>query len=340
MVLTVSARRCLLALRATLVPLAALSCGDRTGLLTPLGAEAAGAGSHRSALDAGDDAGDMDALPLIDVARPRDVANQCPNAAATLVYVITTAGDLMTFFPPTATFATIGRIACPAPTGYKPFSMGVDRTGVAYVLFTNQLPISGTEPPGQLFRVSTATAACRATGFVPGQQQFSPTFGMGFSADSQGTGETLYVASNEGAAARTSSSVPLSRLAWIDTGTFALHIVGTFPPNVNRAELTGTGAGDLFAFYAATSASDSVIGQVDKATARVTGQSPLAGVNQGDGWAFAFWGGDFYTFTAPSGTNGPSVVTRFRPNDGSIVQVARTSETVVGAGVSTCAPQQ
>jgi hypothetical protein len=45
--------------------------------------------------------------------------------------------------------------------------------------------------------------------------------------------------------------------------------------------------------------------------------------------------GDFYLFTAPGGS---SIVTRFRPSDGSLVQVATLSQTIVGAGVSTCAP--
>ena len=79
--------------------------------------------------------------------------------------------------------------------------------------------------------------------------------------------------------------------------------------------------------------------QIDKATAKVTNSSTLNGVDQGRGWAFAFWGGNFYTFTAPLQL-GSTVVTRFDPNGGSIVQVAQTSDAIVGAGVSTCAPQQ
>ena len=67
----------------------------------------------------------------------------------------------------------------------------------------------------------------------------------------------------------------------------------------------------------------SAIVQIDKATAQVTNSSTLADVPQGQGWAFAFWGGDFYTFTAPGSA---SVVTRFRPSDGSIVQVARIED--------------
>jgi len=71
-------------------------------------------------------------------------------------------------------------------------------------------------------------------------------------------------------------------------------------------------------------------------SAMVIGQANLMGVPQGNGWAFAFWGGDFYTFTAPSGN---TVVTRYRPSDGSITQVAQMQSIIVGAGVSTCAPQ-
>jgi hypothetical protein len=105
---------------------------------------------------------------------------------------------------------------------------------------------------------------------------------------------------------------------------------------MSRPELTGTGAGDLFAFAAA--GPDSVISQLEKTTAHVSAQTTLKGVAQGSGWAFAFWGGDFYTFTAPTGAS--TVVTRFRPNDGSIAEVARFPVKIVGAGVSTCAPQQ
>lgn len=62
----------------------------------------------------------------------------------------------------------------------------------------------------------------------------------------------------------------------------------------------------------------------------------LPGVTQASGYAFAIWGGDFYLFTAPfDGT----IVTRFRASDGSIVQVATSPQVIVGAGVSTCAPQ-
>ncbi len=214
------------------------------------------------------------------------------------------------------------------PDAPTPFSMAVDRTGIAYVLYSD----------GELFRVSTATAACEATGFEIGQSGFAATFGMGFSQDSTGGGETLYVASGVGATQ--------PQLATINPQTFALRVIGALQPAIRSAELTGTGAGDLFAFYStdgaalcSTNCPDSAIGQIDKATGEVTAQSVLLGIPQagpnGGAWAFAFWGGDFYTFTAPSSG---TIVHRFDPSDGSIVTVAQRSDLIVGAGVSTCAP--
>ncbi len=310
-----------------------VACGDRTGLLLPFETQgqSADAGAASVTLDASEQ---QDTLPPLDVSEPHDVASECPDAGSTLVYVITVSGNLMSFFPPTATFRPIGPIGCPAGRldGGElatPFSMAVDRSGIAYVVYNN----------GELFRVSTATASCRTTSFVSGQNAFSATFGMGFSANTTGTSEVLYVASDE----EEPDSGPLipSRLATIDTTTFTLRVVGALPGFANKAELTGTGAGDLFAFYQPPADSDSFIGQIDKSTARITGQSRLPNIDQGNGWAFAFWGGDFYTFTAPGQLDpNPTVVSRFRPSDGSIVQLTTLGDEIVGAGVSTCAPQQ
>jgi hypothetical protein len=47
-----------------------------------------------------------------------------------------------------------------------------------------------------LFRVSTATAACTSTRFMPGQNGFS-TFGMGFASDFGGPAARLYVSDND-----------------------------------------------------------------------------------------------------------------------------------------------
>lgn len=103
-----------------------------------------------------------------------------------------------------------------------------------------------------------------------------------------------------------------------------------------NGELTGTGDGRLFAFYALRSGS--AIVQIDKQTARPVAETPLPDVVQGNQWGFGFWGGDFYMFTGQRGQG--SDVGRFRPSDGTVTVVARLSEDIVGAGVSTCAPEK
>jgi hypothetical protein len=286
----------------------------------------------------------------IDVIHPPPIACQEAGAAATLIYLITEQSDLYSFYPPSLEFHKIGPIHCPAPMGNTPFSMAVDQSGIAYVVYAAPQLDDGQPGPGngQVFRVSTANATCEPTPLVPGQQGFQ-TFGMGYSQDPTGTGETLYIASDEAP----DSGLP-SRLGYIDTAHgFVVHTIGTFPPQVLSAELTGTGSGDLFAFYSlmptlvGPAPPPSAIVQVDKTNGNTIGLPHMFNIGQGCAWAFAFWGGDFYTFTA-GGMVGSScsplpnsVISRFRPSDGSfIVNYATLGETIVGAGVSTCAPQQ
>jgi hypothetical protein len=306
------------------------ACGSKTGLILPFDEDAsptpieAGADvvHHKDApAPVEEDAAEEDALPPIDVTPPPpDAFTDCPDAGATLVYVITQSNDLFSFYPPTATFTKVGTIACPTPVPSQPFSMAVNHKGIAYIVFQS----------GDLFRVSTLTAACQATGFKKNQGGFATTFGMAFSGDNTPEGETLYVAGD---------GTPPA-LARIDVANgYGLTTVGDFNPAITAAELTGTRAGDLFGFWDPGNNfnPDSAIVQIDKTNAVVTNSTTLPGVEQGNGWAFAFWGGDFYTFTAP---NGGTQVTRFRPSDGSVTLVATSNETVVGAGVSTCAPQE
>ena len=253
--------------------------------------------------------GIADALPPLDVT-PAPAPSDCADAGATLIYVLTTTGALLSFDPPAATFSPIGTIACSAAS--TPNSMAVDHTGLAYVGFHD----------GTIFRVSTRSAACQATSFVASASGFASSFGMGFAATATRWRDALHHRKN--------TFNP--RLASVDTTTFALHVVGFFNPPLQSPELTGSGAGGLFAFAAA--GVDSTISQVDEATANIIGQTTLRGVAQGEGWAFAFWGGDFYTFTASAPTG--STVTRYRPGDGSLARVAAYPQVIVGAGVSTC----
>lgn len=307
------------------------ACGSRTGLFGEEDEDGDLLPDGGRIVDGGRDARfDGDApffpdgpLPPIDAA-PRDAnRTDCPDAEATLVYVVTTENELFSFYPVDGSFKFISKIACPAPPGDTPFSMAVDRKGVAYIEFTDQ----------RIYRVSTATGACIGTTFQPNQQGFG-NFGMGYATNDVGPTETLFLAGTR------DQNMPTSPgLARVDTTNFQLTKVGNFVPDIARAELTGTGDGRLYAFYTKGigNGPPSFIGEIDTNTAAVVAETPFPTVDQGNGWAFAFWGGDFYMFTAPGGG---SDVTRYRPIDNSVTVVATLPTRIVGAGVSTCAPSQ
>jgi hypothetical protein len=323
---------------------AVAACGSRTGLLVSEHQDASVADAPEDVIDSSlpevaeepdvvEEPDVLDAPEEPDNFIPIDAPDECPDAGSTLIYVITSDNELMSFYPPTGSFNTIGTIQCNDPNAMAaPFSMAVSRSGIAYVVFTNG---------GNLYRVSTKTAACQKTPFVPGNGGFPAQFGMGFSADVSDAGpigdggETLYLAGDPGTMIGQAPVI----LGALDTSTFATRTIGQVAPTIYASELTGTGAGQLFGFYLTTAAMGAAagnIGQIDKSTATVTNQVTPPGIDIGGGWAFAFWGGDFYTFTAPNGT---TLVQRYRPSDGSVVTVSSLAGEVVGAGVSTCAPQ-
>jgi hypothetical protein len=336
-------------MKARLLPLAALvgaiaasgalaACGARTGLL--LLPEPVADGSTEG-FDAGVDAAkpgfvSPDApIPPIDAA-PGTVSSDCPDAGDTLVYLVTSLDSIYSFHPPTGEFARIGRLSCPIPdSGWQPFSMAVDRLGRAYVLFSDS-----SRSAGELFRVSAATASCTRLPYVSGQDGFV-TFGMAFVGNADGGAETLHLALD------TQQSGGAPRLGVLDVTTFQLGMVANISPaSIASAELTGTGDGRLFGFY--EQGASSAIAQLDPSTGRAVGNDNLSALRQTlppgvvgtSGWAFAFWGNEFYLFTTDPAATGGSVVTRFNPADGSQATVARLPELIVGAGVSTCAPQQ
>ena len=235
----------------------------------------------------------------------------CPDELKQ-VYVVTEENTLYRFDPATLVFTKIGDVNCPAG-GATPFSMAVDRKGTAWVLFSD----------GSLYKVSTKDASCSATSYAPDQGGFH-TFGMAFDADSPGsTSETLYVADYEA-----------KGIAKIDTSTLKLTFVGDYGgASPGPGELTGRGDARLFAFF------DDVptrVAEINRTSGNVMASKTVPGLSVGSGWAFAHWGGDFWLFTAPTGS---SQVTQFTFETG----VAKTVKTglgyiIVGAGVSTCAP--
>jgi hypothetical protein len=260
----------------------------------------------------------------VDVVGFRDVPaiDLCPDAGDTLIYVLTADNQLLSFYPPTLAFTPIGMLDCPDETGASPFSMAVDRRGIAYSIFTD----------GNLFRVETASAACLPTTFVP-QDGFS-TFGMGFVANDGDAGETLFVAQDPYVMGKPNSA----GLASIDVSSYELTFVGPFTPLIPGPELTGTSDGRLFAFYTPASGTGSHIIEVDKTTGNQLADFPLQVGDPSDAYAFGYWGGDFWVFTSPVGA-GITTVTKFDPTTSTETTATTYGDVIVGAGVSTCAPQ-
>ncbi|HEY4121492.1 MAG TPA: hypothetical protein VGM56_26685 [Byssovorax sp.] len=229
-----------------------------------------------------------------------------------LVYVVSQERGFYSFDPSTLTFTQVGVLHCPDP-GAQPFSMAVDRNGVAWVLYSDS----------EIFAVDIKTAACTATSFHS-QGPFS-SFGMGFTTNgATSTQETLYLANYTGAG-----------LGKLDTTNMVVSAVGPYDQVHASAELTGTGDGRLFAFFETTPIQ---IGEIDPTNAHVLSLAPQPGVMIGSAWAFAFWGGSFWLFTNPSG--GGSRVTNYDPTT-MTTQVVLPNVggfSIVGAGVSTCAP--
>jgi hypothetical protein len=293
------------------------SCGARTGLW----GEASDGGDEdvvtfdaRRDRDAARDTGSHNAIDAAE-----DGLVPC-DPTARFIYLVTEETDLYRFYPTDGSFFQIGTLACPLPDA--PFSMGVSRSGTAYVLYG-----SLGAGAGQIFRVNTRDASCEPTEFVPGQHGFN-RFGMGFAINEDGRGETLYVGSNG------QNGQPSLGLGFIDLTSFELNFVGRFSSTPgNRVELTSSDDGQLYGYFLAPGSGGGYLVRIDKTTAVIREQTPIAAGTSDSAFAFAYWEGDFYIFT---GANQVTTVTRYRPVDASAVVVGTLGKTVVGAGVSTC----
>lgn len=282
-------------------------CGSRTGLLVGEDLAASDAGTMLQPL-----------TPPPPDARPA----ACADAGTTILYAITESNTLIAYDPPSNSFQFLGNITCPG--GGMPFSMAVDQSGAPTTIFSD----------GTLYRlqIHSGGVTCQLAGKVPSDAGPN-TFGMGYTANVQG-GETLYIATN---------AVP-SSLGILDTTTYTVRPVAEFQPDLASPELSGNGAGELFAFAGDQCScngdiqccTSSKVVQVDKTNGRVLGAFSLKNLPFGRGWAFGYWGGALYLFTAPD--NVSSVVTRFDLATHQAQQVQTYPEVIVGAGVSTCAP--
>ena len=242
--------------------------------------------------------------------------------AAKLVYVVDESNQFSQFDPMTKTFHDLGTLSCPASGGATPFSMGVDRNAVAWVLYSD----------GELFHVDTTSLACTATGWH--SSSGLTQFGMGFSTNMQGgTDDTLFVAG--GTMVDGTGNATLAKL---DTGAFTAQTVGSVQ---GWPELTGNSNAELWGWFPSdqNGAGTPRVEQIDK-TAGTAIKTYMLPSLQGmpSAWAFAYWGGDYWIFLAKD----LDLSTTVYQVDGATGQIKGNTPTgsrlIVGAGVSTCAP--
>ncbi len=255
--------------------------------------------------------------PVYDVPREYRRHSLLPCTEGTgLVYVVTAERLILSFQPRSVQFRAIGRLQC--PVGASPNSMAVDRAGGGWVHFRD----------GTLFLVNLHDASCRAADLA--EERAPIQVGMAYATTGRDlTAESLFIAvgTERGKEIEAPGLHRVEGDKIVPIGPFTGRLRGY------AAELTGTGDGRLFGFFATKPAT---LAQIDPVTGAITSERALPQVETGAAWAFAFWGGSFYFFWAPYGKT--SRVSRIGP-DGQLVHLAQDlGIRIVGAGVSTCAP--
>ncbi|CAN5815325.1 hypothetical protein BH11MYX2_BH11MYX2_11050 [soil metagenome] len=257
-------------------------------------------------------------------------AQTCAIHDAELIYVIDSENTLMRFDPrklPNDPFETVATLSC---SSRHPFSMAVDRNGIAWVLYDN----------GALFRVSIIDGHCSHDFIVP--EAAPRTFGMGFVADAVDQPEHLMTSNAQHEA---DGSTELAELD-VTVNPPVWHRVGAVKSKiVENPELTGTGDGQLFGYSPETT--DNVDGK-PRGRGFVQALSRTDGSPQGpkwqlpgtatatNGWAFAHYAGVFYVFVT---FDDNSMVYAVHRKTGKVEKLMENlPHRIVGAGVSTCAP--
>ena len=300
-------------------------------LLSVLGCDASGA--HR----------DSDDDPLID-AGPESHADAGPDSGLDgdecadgleLIYVVDSANVLYSFDPAVqsaAAFQQVGTGTLSCPSGGQPFSMAVGRDGYAYVLFQSELgDCVGVN------KISIETGVCEAqTPYVCGSNgDFPCTFGMGYVTDGPSTtAERLFVTAS-------GQSGELAALGVLDPSTGALSSTGGVL-QADGGEFTGNGLGELWGFFpqaevpSVARIDKTSGGMVDTANDYYDVSSAITGAAMS--WAFAYWGNAFYIFYQSASDDSTDVYILDLSTGATNKYIPDTQKSIVGAGVSTCAP--
>jgi hypothetical protein len=296
------------------VLLAASGCASASGRAPDPGARLDGGVNG----DGGGGGSGVDDMAGTVIVPPTDCSD-----SAKLVYLLDSDNSLWSFKPnqtdiTSSTLTLLGPLKC--ATSLQPNAMAVDRTGVAWIEYVPTDEANTTED--QIFKVDVTTLTCTSTSYQT--RPFGTRYGMGFVADApMSTAETLFVAKGEAPYA----------LGKLDTTSLTIATLAT--PN-GGPELTGTGDAHLWAFF--PDASTPRVSELDKQTASEGKSYPIPqAMGTEDGYAFAFWGGDFWVFLKKD-TDAATVLYHVRGSDGAVTTWPLAGRWIIGAGVSTCAP--
>jgi hypothetical protein len=255
-----------------------------------------------------------------------NVNASCPPEARPVYVVeaeqndISAQGRLVRWNSQERTFTDIGELACPTFEGNTPFSMSVDREGVAWVLYQS----------GEIFHVSTTDASCEATSFQVGQNGYD-VFGMGFVLNEPTMpAETLYIAGGS----INDIGLGSARLGFL--GIPSLSVTDLAPLN-GWPEMSGTANAELWAFF--PQGNPPRVASLDRVSGEELQTYPVDIIDgQPNAWAFAHWGGNFYLFYK-SQSDPSTRVFELIGDTGEVTEIVSDSgRYIVGAGVSTCAP--
>lgn len=266
--------------------------------------------------------------PTVTVPLSAFINTVCTQAGQYIYTIDNSASTLSRFDPATLTSTVVGNLAC--PTTETPFSMNIDQTGTAWILYWDGAP----SDPGHIFKVDVNTADCQATSYVGGQSGMG-TYGMGSAFDPVSGIDTLYIAGG------TPFPDLMPSLASLDLATLTVHVIG--PMTLPGPELAGTGDGQLWGFSPTDfTGGVPVIARIDPLSGATLESYDLAAVTtSGTGFAVKFWGGSFYIFLGPDvwQVERSSLVPGMSAPTKTPLKVLTTPGLdVVGAGVSTCAP--
>ena len=251
--------------------------------------------------------------------------DECADGPRRL-FVVDDNQRLARFRPDTLTFTEVGSLRCPTSAGSTPFSMpfsmAVEQSGAAWVVYSS----------GELFRVDTTDASCRATGYIarPSSDPFT-VFGMSFVPDApNGAIESLFVAGES------FNQLP-GRLGRIDLASLTLTEIAPFS-GLGSPELSGSPDGRLFGFFPTESMPR--VSEIDpqsgvETQVRMLPELRASSSLGNSAWAFAYWGGDFWIFLQ-RGTDSSSKVFRLGADGSFQTALPYTGRSIVGAGVSTC----